>query len=68
MYYLLPKQFKLAMILIRIPFIPFVIGLIIANIILFKIELLIMLLIILTIYLTKVLILRNYQKEKGTIF
>ena len=46
MYYLDEKQFKPMIILFSIPFIPCIIGLIIANILLFKIELLIMLSII----------------------
>lgn len=64
MYYLEQKQFKPAMILFGIPFIPCIIGLIIANIMLFKIELLIMSLIILTIYLTIVFILWKLSKRK----
>ena len=43
MYYLDEKQFKPAMILFGIPFIPCIIGLIIVNVLLFEIKLLIML-------------------------
>lgn len=64
MYYLEQKQFKPAMILFGIPFIPCIIGLIIANIMLYKVELLIMLLIILTVFLTIVIILWKLSKRK----
>ena len=64
MYYLEQKQFKPAMILFGIPFIPCIIGLIIVNIMSFKIELLIMLLIILGIYLTLVIILWKLSIRK----
>lgn len=65
MYYLEQKQFKPAMILFGIPFIPCIIGLIIANILLFKIELLIILLIIIGVYLTIVIILWKLSKRKN---
>lgn len=55
MYYLEQKQFKPAMILFGIPFIPCIVGLIIANIILFKIELFILLLVIIFIYVIAVM-------------
>ncbi len=65
MYYLEQKQFKPSMILLGIPFIPCIIGLIIANIMLLKIELLIMLFIILGIYLVIVIILWKLSKRKN---
>lgn len=65
MYYLEQKQFKPAMILLGIPFIPCIIGLIIANIMLYKIELLIWLLILLGIYITMVIILWKFSKRKN---
>lgn len=65
MYYLEQKQFKPAMILFGIPFMPCIIGLTIANIMTFKVELLIMLLIILTIYLTIAIILWKLFKRKN---
>ena len=65
MYYLDQKQFKSAMILFGIPFVPCIIGLIIANIMLLKIELLIMLFIILAIYLIIVIILWKLSKRKN---
>ena len=64
MYYLEQKQFKPAMILFVIPFIPCIIGLIIANILLFKIELLIMLSIIIGVYLIIVIISWKLSKRK----
>ena len=64
MYYLEQKQFKPAMILFVIPFIPCIIGLIIANILLFKIELLIMLSIIIGVNLIIVIILWKLSKRK----
>lgn len=65
MCYLEQKQFIPAMILLGIPFIPCIISLIIANIILFKVELLIVLLIILMIYLTIVFILWKLSRRKN---
>lgn len=65
MYYLEQKQFKPAMILFGIPFIPCIIGLVIANILLFKIELLIMLSIIFGAYLIIVIILWKLSKRKN---
>ncbi len=65
MYYLDEKQFKPAMILFGIPFIPCIIGLIIVNVLLFEIKLLIMLLIIIGIYLTIVTILWKLSKRKN---
>lgn len=65
MYFLEQKQFKPAMILFGIPFIPCIIGLIIANIMFFEIELLIMLMVILLIYLSIVLILMKLSKRKN---
>ena len=65
MYYLEQKQFKPAMILFGIPFIPCIIGLIIANIMLLKIELLIMLFVILGSYLIIVIILWKLSKRKN---
>lgn len=65
MYYLEQKQFKPAMILFGIPFIPCIIGLIIANILLFKIELLVILLVIIVVYLIIVIILRKLSKRKN---
>ena len=65
MYYLEQKQFKPAMILFGIPFIPCIIGLIIANVLSFKIELMIMLLIIVGIYFTIVIILWKLSKRKN---
>lgn len=64
MYYLEQKQFKPAMILLSIPFVPCISGLIIANILLLKIELLIMLSIIIGIYLIIVIILWKLSKRK----
>lgn len=64
MYYLEQKQFKPAMILLGIPFIPCIIGLIIVTIMSFEIELLIMLLIILGIYLIMIIILLKLSKRK----
>lgn len=65
MYYLEQKQFKPAMILLGIPFVPCIIGLIIANVMLLKIELLIMLFIILGIYLIIVILLWKLSKRKN---
>lgn len=65
MYYLEQKQFKPAMILFGIPFIPCIIGLIIANILLFKIELFVILLIIIGVYLVIVIILWKLSKKKN---
>ena len=65
MYYLENKQFKPAMILFGIPFIPSIIGLIIANIMVFEIELLIVLLLVLVVYITIVLILWKISKRKN---
>ncbi len=65
MYYLEQKQFKPAMILFGIPFIPCIIGLIIANLLLFKLELLIMLSIIIGVYLIIVIILWKLSKRKN---
>lgn len=65
MYYLEQKQFKPAMILFGIPFIPCIIGLIIANILLIKVELLIMLTIIIGVYLIIVIILWKLSKRKN---
>lgn len=65
MYYLEQKQFKPAMILFGIPFIPCIIGLIVANVILFKVELLIILLTVLSVYLTIVFILWKLSKRKN---
>lgn len=64
MYYLEQKQFKPSMILFGILFIPYIIGLIIANIMLFEIELLIILLMIIGIYLTIVIIFWKLSKRK----
>lgn len=64
MYYLEQKQFKPAMILFSIPFIPCIIGLIIANIMLLKIELFIILVIIIGIYLTIIVILLKISRRK----
>ena len=68
MYYLDEKQFKPAMILFGIPFIPCIIGLIIVNVLLFEIKLLIMLLIIIGIYLTIVTILWKLSKRRNHYF
>lgn len=65
MYYLDQKQFKPTMILFGIPFVPCIIGLIIANIMLLKIEWLIMLFIILSIYLIIVIISWKLSKRKN---
>jgi len=65
MYYLEQKQFKPAMILFGIPFIPCIIGLIIANVLSFKIELMIMLLIIVGIYFIIAIILWKLSKRKN---
>lgn len=64
MYYLEQKQFKPAMILFSIPFIPCIIGLVIANIFLFKIELLVILSIIIGVYLIIDIILWKLSKNK----
>lgn len=64
MYYLEQKQFKPGMILLGIPFIPCIIGLVIVNIKLFKIELLIMLLTVSVIYLTIILVLWKISKKR----
>ncbi|MBS5853550.1 MAG: SoxR reducing system RseC family protein [Bacilli bacterium] len=65
MYYLEQKQFKPAMILFGIPFIPCIIGLVIANILLNKIELLVILSIIIGVYLIIVSILWKLSKRKN---
>ena len=65
MYYLEQKQFKPAMILFGIPFIPCIIGLAIANILLFKIKLLVILSIIIGVYLIIVIILWKLSKRKN---
>ena len=64
MYYLEQKQFKPAMILLGIPFIPAIIGLIIANIFLFKVQLFIILLAIIGIYLIMVACLWKLSQRK----
>ena len=65
MYYLEQKQFKPAMILFGIFFIPCIIGIVIANILQFKIELLIILSIIIGVYLIIVIILWKLSKRKN---
>ena len=65
MYYLEQKLFKPAMILFGIPFIPCIIGLAIANILLFKIKLLVILSIIIGVYLIIVIILWKLSKRKN---
>lgn len=65
MYYLERKKFKPAMILFGTSFIPCIIGLIIANIILFKVELLVMLLLVIFIYLIIVFNLWKLSKRKN---
>ena len=68
MYYLEQKQFKPAMILFGIPFIPCIIGLVIANILLNKIELLVILSIIIGVYLIIVIILwKLYYKFPSNV-
>ena len=64
MYYLDQKQFKPEMILFGIFFIPCIIGIVIANILQFKIELLIILSIIIGIYLIVVVIIWKQSKRK----
>ena len=68
MYYLEQKQFKPEMVLFGILFIPCIFGLVIANIMLFKIQLLVILLIVLAIYLTLVFVLWKLSKRKNYYF
>ena len=51
MYYLEQKQFKPAMVLFGLLFIPILIGINIANVVFFRVELLIVSLVVLIVYL-----------------
>lgn len=65
MYYLEQKQFKPSMILLGILFVPCIIGLIIANVMLLDFELLIILFIIIVIYLMIIIILWKISRNKN---
>ena len=64
MYYLEQKQFKPAMVLFGLLFIPILIGINIANVVFFRVELLIVSLVVLIVYLSIILFFWRLSKRK----